>query len=101
MKQKYIDCNKDEKLRLVSKDIIEMKILPSDTMDGLLNKFYKIMVKHGIKKTHSKDGGKTFTGNTFEYTICKTLFQSQVSGIFNFADWGVNGFKDTPKNIER
>lgn len=102
-KKLYIDLNNGEKIRMVAKEIILLEVTPDDTFISVLNKFYRIMRKYKIKQLHSEDGGKTFRGNCFEYTMCKQLFLKRIEDIFGLAEWGTGIFKNNPipKSVER
>jgi hypothetical protein len=90
-----------DKMSLVAKDIIMMKVKPEDTLQSLSGKFYKILRKHNIKQMTTVDGGKTYSGNNFEYTMSKTLFVKMVCHSFDFMEWGIGGWKNIPKNVAK
>lgn len=69
-------------MREVAKDIIQLKFSETDTLQQCLDKFFTVMLKHGIKEgtpTFNDDGqevGRTMAN--FEWTICFQLFQSRI-----------------------
>jgi hypothetical protein len=76
-------------MKAVSKDIINAfnkKNTGELTLDQINKKFYRIMIKHGIKKGTKTDNGNGTTCNNFEWTMCKTLFDKIVADENNFRD---------------
>lgn len=73
---------KAKHLEEVSKEIIRLKIKNSMTLNQIINKFYRIMRKHGIKKG-TKDGNGVKMSN-FEWTLCWNLFEKQIESHFMF-----------------
>ena len=78
----------NDKMKEVAKDIIEINIEDSDTVKDLLDKFYDVMRKHGIKKgTQSVNDEGEEVGvlmNNYEWTMAWELFLVRVHDFFNF-----------------
>lgn len=68
------------KLEIVSSEIIALKFKNSMTITKALNMFYDIMRKHGIKQ--GTKSGNGIRKNNYEWTICWTLFASQLQSHF-------------------
>lgn len=60
----------------VAKEIINMPVDKTDTIEGLFNKFFKIMKKYGIKQGTKTEFG--FTKSRFEWTMCEKLFVENI-----------------------
>ena len=82
-------------LENVSRDLINLEFKETDTLKSVMNKFYSVMRKHGIKRgTKTKSGG--ITQDNYEWTICKSLFHNRVVDYFMMA----NIFDKSPKDLE-
>lgn len=64
----------------ISEDIVNTTFDPGTTLKQVVDTFYGIMKKYGIKKYSKIKGG--FQGDNFEWTICQTMFfETFVSGL--------------------
>ena len=68
--------NNIEFMNSVAKDIINMEITSSITYKEAKKEFYEIMKKYGIKEGTRDPNGHGITVANFEWTMCKTLFDS-------------------------
>ena len=82
MSNKKSICKAD--LRNVAEDIIKCDITHSDSLEDIMNKFYDIMRKHGVKKGTRKGSGVSM--NNYEWTICKELLFSRIYSILEVGD---------------
>ena len=80
-------------IREVAKEIIDMKIEEKDSLKTLRNRFYKILIKHGIKEGTKQDVGVTVSNP--EWTMCQGLF---VDGIIGKLKWD-NVIEEKPKSL--
>lgn len=74
---------KAKNLEEISKEIIQLKFKKSMTLSQVMNKFYSIMRKHGVKKGTKSSNGAVRMSN-FEWSICWCLFQKQIESYFVF-----------------
>jgi len=71
-------------IRKVAEDLIKMKLTDKMTLKQCMNKFYSVMRKYGIKQgIKTKNGRLT---NSYEWTLCKELFISQLGSYVNWKD---------------
>lgn len=80
----------------VSKDIIDIKFKPSDTLQVAMNKFYFIMRRHGIKEGTSDGKGGRIVCN-YEWTMCMVLFIDRIEQFIRMAS--LFGKMGTPKDL--
>ncbi|KPJ57655.1 MAG: hypothetical protein AMJ42_04565 [Deltaproteobacteria bacterium DG_8] len=74
------------KLKAVGKDIVHLedKEAAKKNISELIEQFYAIMRKHGIKwGTKDEDCGGT-TGANFEWTLCKDAFIYRVTSLIEW-----------------
>lgn len=60
----------------VAEEIIKIPFDKKDTIEGLFNKFFKIMKKYGIKEGRKTPVG--ITKSNFEWTMCEKLFVENI-----------------------
>lgn len=80
--------NKPVDMKLVAQDIITIQIKRGESLSNIMNKFYAVMRKHGIKQGIKVMEGKKHVSTTkcnFEWTMSYELFKSTV--INNFFVW--------------
>lgn len=82
--------------RQVAKEIIDTNFLDEKDIKKIMNKFYKIMRKYGIKQGTWSKGKKGRNCDEFEWTMFKELFMAQVTSQLTFADF----LKDIPKDLQ-
>lgn len=92
MKSKRLSTIEISIVSRVAEDIIKVKFKNKDTLGKVLNNFYKIMRKHGIKKG-TKEGNGVVMSN-FEWTMCKELYFSMLISHFNIQSIMFNVPKD-------
>jgi hypothetical protein len=82
--------------RQIAKEIINTEFLEDKDLKRIMNKFYKIMRKHGIKQgTWNKE--KTYRNcDEFEWTMFKELFISRVKSQLDFSEF----LLDIPKDLQ-
>ena len=88
---------KHKVLREVAEDLIKTKFVTDKEITKILNRFYKIMRKHGICEgtlTKNKNGRIL---NNFEWTMCKDLFVRKIQSDIEMA--GLLGSL-TPQDLE-
>lgn len=86
---------KNFNLEKVGCDLVNIKFKEADTLKQVMEKFYLVMRKHGIKRgTKSKSGG--IIQDNYEWTFSKALFQERVIDYFQMA----NIFDKLPKDLE-
>lgn len=70
----------NEEMRTIAEEITNIKI-KGKTTRKLLNEFFEIMRKHGIKqsiKIEHKDHTISYAGNTFEWTMASDFFAEHI-----------------------
>ena len=70
-----------EYLGNIYKDVSGIEINSEDTLQGLMNKFYAVMKKHGICQGNWTEGGSR-RFSTPEWAVCWILFRSQIDHKF-------------------
>lgn len=84
-----------EKIGLIYNEVNSIEIKPTDTHESSLNKFYKIMRKHGIKHgTWSEDGIGIISANP-EWVMLYDVFKNKIDTYYIFA----NLLKNPPKDL--
>jgi hypothetical protein len=83
-----------DSLAAIFKDINATKVSNADSLDTLMDKFYKLMRKHGIKQGTWTEGGGRLVSN-FEWTMCLIAFRSHVNAKWDWAFLMGN----TPKDL--
>ena len=82
----------------IAEEIIKLKFKKSETLSGVLNRFYRIMRKHGIKEGTPCGGGGRIVAR-FEFTLYWTLFLETLSGQIDLGRF-FGEFK-VPKDLEK
>lgn len=83
-----------EKIGLIYNEVNSIEIKPTDTHESSLNKFYKIMRKHGIKHgTWSEDGIGVISANP-EWVMLYDVFKNKIDTYYIFANLLQNPPKD-------
>jgi len=86
---------KAKALEAVAKDIIALRFKGSMTLNQLDKIFFDLMRKHGIKQGTKSKKGAGVTMCTFEWSMCRTLYMSQIQSYFT-----LNAiFKEVPKDL--